>query len=124
MVGSDAFYHEPFIVLGEAFCSHGRVREEPENKPAPKDGEGAVGDEYGLITSNDLVPPNQGKAVREKASYDLLCSVHHVPVCDDLGLFRAFVPDGTHNEESRLANSLEDTEERSDGDESWETEAH
>lgn len=92
MVGSDAFYHEPFIVLGEAFCSHGRVREEPENKPAPKDGEGAVGDEYGLITSNDLVPPNQGKAVREKASYDLLCSVHHVPVCDSLGLLLALVP--------------------------------
>ena len=64
------------------------------------------------------------EGVGKQAADHLLGTIHHIPVCDDLGLFRALVPDGTHDEESRLADSLEDTEERSDGDESWETEAY
>jgi hypothetical protein len=64
------------------------------------------------------------EGVGKQAADHLLGAVHHVPVCDDLGLFRAFVPDGAHDEKSWLANSLEDTEECSDGDKSWESEAY
>lgn len=62
--------------------------------------------------------------VCEQTTNHLLRSVHHVPVGDDLGLFRALVPDGTHDEESGLADSLEDTEQSPDGDKGGEGEAY
>ena len=63
------------------------------------------------------------EGVRKETANHLLSTVHHVPVGDDLGLFRALVPDGAHDEESRLANGLKDTEECSDGNEGGESEA-
>jgi hypothetical protein len=63
-----------------------------------------------------------------RISFCLLCVsgfalTHHVPVSNDLGLLISLVPDGGHDEESRLADSLEDTKKCSYSDESREAEA-
>ena len=64
-----------------------------------------------------------GESVSEQTTDHLLRSVHHVPVGNDLSLFRALVPDRTHDEESGLADSLENTKQSSDGNERRECEA-
>jgi hypothetical protein len=66
---------------------------------------------------------DKGEAVGEEPANDLLSSVHHVPVVDNLSLLLTLIPDGRHDEERRLANSLKDTEECSDRDKSWIAEA-
>lgn len=63
------------------------------------------------------------KAIGEKTTENLLCTVHHVPICDDLCLFRTFVPDGAHDEERRLADGFENTKQSTDTDQSRKTEA-
>jgi hypothetical protein len=63
------------------------------------------------------------ETIGEKTSNNLLGAIHHVPVVDDRGLFIALVPNGTHDQERRLAYSLEDTEQSSDCYERGETEA-
>jgi hypothetical protein len=53
---------------------------------------------------------NLREAVGKKATNNLLRTVHHVPVVDDSCLFITFVPDGTHDQESRLTHRFENTE--------------
>ena len=40
-------------------------------------------------------------------------SSHHVPECDDLGLFFSLVPHAWENEKTRLTDSFENAEQRS-----------
>ena len=56
---------------------------------------------------------DQGKAVGEKTTHDLLAAVHHEPECDDGRLFVALVPHAAHRQECGLADGLEDAKERS-----------
>jgi hypothetical protein len=67
--------------------------------------------------------PNLREAVGKETANDLLCTIHHVPVGDDSSLFITLIPDGTHDQESWLANSLKYTEESPNYDEGWEAEA-
>jgi hypothetical protein len=55
--------------------------------------------------------------------FDLVQLTHHVPVSNDLGLLLTLVPERSHDEESGLADSLEDTKECSANDERREAEA-
>lgn len=55
--------------------------------------------------------------------FDLISLTHHVPVSNNLGLFLTLVPERSHDEESGLADSLEDTKECSANDECREAEA-
>jgi hypothetical protein len=63
------------------------------------------------------------KAIREKTTNNLLGTVHHIPVSDDLRLLIALVPDGTHDQECRLADSLEYTKQGPDYNEGGKAEA-
>lgn len=71
--------------------AHGRVGEVVEDEETPEDGEGAVGDED-CLPGGEGAGVEEGEAVGEEAADDLLAAVHHVPECDGLGLFGAFVP--------------------------------
>lgn len=64
---------------------------------------------------------NLREAVRKKATNNLLCTIHHVPVVNNLSLLFALVPDRAHDEECRLANSFENTQKSSDDYKSRET---
>jgi hypothetical protein len=55
--------------------------------------------------------------------FDCIPLTHHVPVSNDLSLLLTLVPKTSHDQESRLANGLEDTEECSDSNERREAEA-
>jgi hypothetical protein len=54
--------------------------------------------------------PNLRETIGKKTTNNLLRTIHHVPVSDDSGLFLTLVPDGTHDQECRLANSFENSE--------------
>jgi hypothetical protein len=64
-----------------------------------------------------------GKGVCEKTADDLLHTVHHVPVRNNLSLLVSPVPDRSHDQESRLADGLEDTQKGSANHERREAEA-
>jgi hypothetical protein len=67
--------------------------------------------------------PNLGETVGEKTTNNLLRAIHHIPIGDYSGLFITSVPNGTHDQESRLANSFEYSEQSPDHDKSGEAEA-
>ena len=52
---------------------------------------------------------DEGEAVREKATNDLLSTIHHVPVSDGCCLLRSLVPHAGKHKERGLTDSLEDT---------------
>lgn len=63
------------------------------------------------------------KSIGEETAHDLLSTVHHIPVVDNGSLLGALVPDGTHDEESWLANSFKDTKQGPSSNESRKAEA-
>ena len=114
------------------------TRQTNKNKYSPKERDGTVSDEDSLPRP-DLSVSRHGhirrwwgdeagmadlrEAVGEETTDNLLRSVHHVPVVDDRCLLLTLVPDRTHDQESRLAYGLEDTEKGPDCDKSREAEA-
>lgn len=80
------------VFFREALGTHGRIRQPEEHKYAPKHRGGTVGDEDSLIRFDDSVIAEQRKAVSQQTTYNLLSTVHHVPVRDSLGLLISFVP--------------------------------
>jgi len=78
LVGANSFDHEVLVFFGEALGSHGGVRHPEHDEDAPDDCNSAVADEESLPVLKGAVL-KKCKAVSEKASNDLLSSVHHVP---------------------------------------------
>lgn len=114
LVGTQALNHHVLVLLAEALGTHRRVGHPPHDEQTPEDRQTSVGEEQCLPGLEDLVTADQGEAVGEQTTDDLLSTVHHVPVGDGVGLLLTLVPHGREQDKGRLTAGLEDTQQRAD----------
>lgn len=120
MVGAHTLNHQFLVLFTKALCPHGGVRHPEEHEEPPQDTRDAVGHEERLPGFDGGGRGDVCECVGEDAADDLLPAVHHVPVCDGLGLLVALVPHGGEHEENGLTAGFEDPEEGAHGDEAGE----
>lgn len=143
LIVADSFNHFVLFLLGEALGAHLTVGAPVEHKETEEDGDNSVGEEEPL-PGLEWAGLDERETVCQKATHDLLSTVHHVPdflistksdvwiyrnlhqwigiignlpICNSRCLFLATIPHARQNNETWLTSRLKDTEQRSDDDE-------